>query len=165
MENSYNKIRSSLNTGDIVLFSGTTPFSTMIRLYNNSKWSHVGMILNLKEYDYVTLWESTPSSKLKDLDTDRKNKGVQLVPLSLKVKNYIESGGEIAIRQLQNVQFSKNDINELMKLRRQLSGVKYEKNLVELLNATYKGPFGYDEEDLASIFCSEMVAGVYQRVG
>ncbi len=42
--------------------------------------------LYLAEYVFVAVWESTPSSDLEDLDTNTHNKGVQLVPLSLRVE-------------------------------------------------------------------------------
>ena len=36
---------TKLQTGDVVLFSGHTIWSRMIRLISESKWSHVGMIV------------------------------------------------------------------------------------------------------------------------
>jgi hypothetical protein len=163
MAKPYEEIRSSLKTGDIVLFSGKSAFSLLIKVGTKSKWSHVGMILNLTEYDFVTIWESTPSSDLEDLDTNTHNKGVQLVPLSLRIDTY---KGDIAIRRLQGVDLGEEAINKLMKLRHELKGRKYEKDEIELLKATYdKGPLEYNEEDLSSLFCSELVAEAYQCLG
>jgi len=36
---------------------------------------------------------------------------------------------------------------------------------LELLKSAYDGPFGKNEEDLSSLFCSELVAEAYQRLG
>ena len=36
---------------------------------------------------------------------------------------------------------------------------------IELFKAAYDGWFGQNEEDLSSLFCSELVAEAYQRMG
>ncbi len=36
---------------------------------------------------------------------------------------------------------------------------------MELVKAAYDGPFGRNTEDLSSLFCSELVAEAYQRLG
>ncbi|MFH1214863.1 MAG: hypothetical protein V1706_00005 [Pseudomonadota bacterium] len=159
----YNKeLRSKLNTGDVILFSGKGGISAGIKWATLSRWSHVGMIVVLPEYDFVTVWESTTLSSLVDLDTKVPHKGVQLVPLSSRMESY---DGEVAVRQLNGVAFDNNDIINLMKLRRELAGKEYEKNTIELIKAAYDGPLGRNSEDLSSLFCSELVAEAYQRLG
>lgn len=156
------RFRSTLNTGDIVLFSGKGGLSAGIKWATLSRWSHVGMIVNLPEYDFVTIWESTTLSSLVDLDTQVPRKGVQLVPLSARVNDY---DGDIAVRQLEEVSFAEGDVKRLMELRRRLSGKPYEKDTIELIKAAYEGPFGRNSEDLTSLFCSELVAEAYQCLG
>ncbi len=168
----YKNIRKKLKTGDLVLFSGKQITSTMIKLFTASKYSHVGMVLNLREYDYLTIWQSTNSNyNTKDLEFGKLRKGVQLVPLSAYVEKY---NGEVCVRRLKKNGsltitkkngFSKDSIDKLMKLRRELSGKEYEKNIIELIKAAYDGPFGHNNEDLSSIFCSELVAEAYQSLG
>jgi hypothetical protein len=41
----------------------------------------------------------------------------------------------------------------------------YEKDKLELIKAAYDGPLGHNEEDLSSLFCSELVAEAYQKMG
>ena len=94
---SYKDLREKLDTGDIVLFSGKGGISTGIKWFSKSKWSHVGMILRIPEWDMVLLLESTTLSNLKDLQTGRIVKGVQLVPFSERLKTY---DGGLAIRFL-----------------------------------------------------------------
>lgn len=156
------KFRSQLRTGDIVLFSGKGGISAGIKWATLSRWSHVGMVLVLPEYDFVTIWESTTLSNITDLDTKEPRKGVQLVPLSARIENY---GGEIALRQLKDVDFGGKEISTLMALRRELSGRPYEEHTIELIRAAYDGPFGNSAEDLTSLFCSELVAEAYQTLG
>lgn len=155
-------IRAKLKTGDIVLFSGKGGISAGIKWATLSRWSHVGMIVVLPEYDFVTVWESTTLSSLVDLDTATPHKGVQLVPLSSRIEGY---GGEVAVRQLDGVTFDDGDIKNLMLLRRELAGKKYEQKTIELIKAAYDGPLGRNSEDLSSLFCSELVAEAYQRLG
>jgi len=162
MQSNYESIRPNLSTGDIVLFSGKGPISASIKLATKSKWSHVGMVVCLEEYDFVTVWESTQLSNIKDLETDKFKKGVQVVPLSLRLTQY---NGEIAIRHLQNANLNAIDIHTLMQFRKEMSGRCYEKNTLELLKSAYDGPFGENTEDLSSLFCSELVAESYQKLG
>lgn len=60
---------------------------------------------------------------------------------------------------------------ELMKFQREVQGRKYEKNFVQMaisafdFKEDYLGFLKNSEEDLSSIFCSELVAEAYQRMG
>jgi hypothetical protein len=154
--------RAKLKTGDVVLFSGKGGISAGIKWATLSRWSHVGMIVVLPEYDFVTVWESTTLSTLVDLDTNVPRKGVQLVPLSARIEGY---GGEVAVRQLKGVAFDGADVRNLMQLRRELAGRAYEEKQIELIKAAYDGPLGRNSEDLTSLFCSELVAEAYQKLG
>lgn len=48
-----------------------------------------------------------------------------------------------------------------------MEGRDYEKNVLELVRATRKGHglFVKNEEDMSSVFCSELVANAYQQLG
>ena len=67
----YGNIRPTLETGDIVLFSGKGGISTGIKWITNSKWSHVGMVLKLTQFDAVLIWESTTLSDIKDIESGK----------------------------------------------------------------------------------------------
>lgn len=160
---SYSSIRDSLKTGDIVMFSGKNAISNIIKLFSGGKWSHVGMVLRLKEFnDTVLLWESTTLSNIPDIECLAATKGVQLVPLSQRIINY---GGEINLRRL-NKPVEPKMLNKLAECREKLSRKPYEKNELELLKAAYDGIGGKScGEDLSSLFCSELVAEAYQAMG
>jgi hypothetical protein len=159
----YNEtMRAGLKTGDIVLFSGKGGASAGIKWATFSRWSHVGMVVVLPEYDLVTVWESSTLATIADMDTRAPNKGVQLVPLSARLEQY---DGEIAVRQLMNVEFAQDDIRALMRLRRELAGRRYEEDRIQLVRAAWDHAFGRNTEDLSSLFCSELVAEAYQRLG
>lgn len=155
----YDQIRGDLKTGDVVLFSGRGLFSLGIRIGTGSKWSHVGMILRLDDFDFVCLWESTTLSNIADLSTGQRTKGVQLVGMMDRIKDY---EGEISIRQLRGVELNKDQVGVLRQFRHELKGRPYEQDRWELLHSA--SPFT-NREDLSSIFCSELVAETYQRLG
>jgi cell wall-associated NlpC family hydrolase len=73
---SYDDIRSSLRTGDIVFCSGTYFFSKAIRLVTKSVWSHVGMIYRDDFLDRIFILESETMI------------GVRIAPLSKYLKDY-----------------------------------------------------------------------------
>jgi Permuted papain-like amidase enzyme, YaeF/YiiX, C92 family len=160
---SYESIRAELKTGDIVLFSGKGAISNVIKLFSGGKWSHVAMILRLKQFgDAVLLWESTTLTSVADIETGLRTKGVQLVPLSQRVQNY---DGEINIRHL-NKQITGTMTQSLAQCRLKLSRKPYERSEAELLKAAHDGLFGQSKgEDLSSLFCSELVAEAYQCMG
>ena len=158
----YEDIRGSLKTGDIILFSGKGGVSHGIKLFTNSKWSHVGMVLRLPDSKAVFLWESTTLTTLKDAIDGKTKRGVQLVLLSDRLQRY---SGEAAIRRLKNYKMTPKKYRKLMKLREKLRNRPYEKDKIELIKAAYDGLLGHNEEDLSSLFCSELVAEAYQKLG
>lgn len=158
----YEDLRDELKTGDIVLFSSSSPLSWATKLATMSKWSHVGMIVCLEEYEFVTVWESTTSTGLRDLDTKRLHKGVQLTPLSSRVQGY---KGDVAVRRLSGANFGGDRVQGLMRLRKRLRNTPYEQHALELINAALDTPLHESTEDLSSVFCSELVAEAYQELG
>ncbi len=155
----YDTIRKNLDTGDLVFFSGRGPISNMIKVMTRSKWSHVGMVIRVRAWDMVLLWESTTLSPVKDLQSGTVRQGIQLVPLSERVKTY---KGTMGVRLL-NAYKTNHMINALIKLRREVAGRPYEENKLELFRSIYSSFPG--AEDLSSLFCSEAVAEAYQRMG
>ncbi|MCG8427708.1 MAG: hypothetical protein MI754_10175 [Chromatiales bacterium] len=158
----YEMIRKALRTGDIVLFSGKGAISHGIKLFTLSKWSHVGMVLKLPDTDTVFIWESTTLSNLADAVDGWQKKGVQLVLLSDRLRTY---RGEASIRHLKGVSITNEKYKALMAFRKKMRNKPYEKSELELIRAAYDGPWGHNEEDLSSIFCSELVAAAYQELG
>lgn len=157
----YDQIRRSIKTGDIVLFSGKGAVSEWIKRFSRSKWSHVGMALRAYDWDMLLLWESTTLTSVADVEAGRVVRGVQLVPLSERLKTY---PGKIAVRHLSQ-EIAALMWGRLLRFRKRVSGRPYEKNYIQLIKAAYDGPFGENKEDLSSLFCSELVAEAYQQMG
>ena len=178
----YHDLREELQTGDLVLWSGKGKFSAIIKAGTFCKWSHVGIIVNLKAYNFVTMWESTTGGCTYDLESGVIRNGVQLVPLSARVQEY---SGDIAIRKLygpnkQRDWFHEDQLQSLWKLRKDLRNKPYYnpdgdnpgdledstwKQKLELFKAVYDGIWGDNKEDLSGVFCSELVAEAYKCLG
>ncbi len=160
MQITYNNIRNNLKTGDLVFFSGQGLVSGMIKWFTKSSYSHVGMVVVDDKWDMVLLWESTTLSKIKTIHGVEKQ-GVAIRPLSEVIENY---NGEVAVRHL--IQ-PLTDIQEdtIVRLRKSFKGRNYEENKLELFKSAYDFIGGHNEEDLSSLFCSELIAEAYQRMG
>lgn len=165
----YEKMRPSLKTGDLVLFGGSSLFSQAIKAITKSKWSHVGMVLRLANFPMVLCWESTALIKTKDLQTGKPDNGVQMTPLSQRVYAALSAGHAVGIRVLSDG-LSQKQLDELARLREEWKDIEYERNLWELIKAAWDGPewlqwLHGNTEDLSSVFCSELVAAAYRRMG
>ena len=151
---------TSLNTGDLLLFSGHSGTSESIKWMTISNFSHVGVVL--REGAHLHLWESTTLDDIRDRATNTFHQGVQLVPLAERVSSY---EGEIAARRLQGVTLSRDYLNRFAALRDELKGRPYETSTVEALKAAHDGPFGENQRNVTSLFCSELAAETYQALG
>ena len=110
-------------------------------------------------------------SGLVDVESGKVRKGVELLPL----RNKIFSGwyDRVAIRRLSGIDDEKRDemYKELMKFQREVQGRPYEKNTSELILSAidvqeeYLSFLRNTKEDLSSLFCSELVAEAYKRMG
>lgn len=152
---------SELNTGDIVLFSGVDRHSRLVEIGTRSKWSHVGLILNTQEHDFLTIWESSIREDTLDVEAGLHRTGVRLVSFQDRVEAF---EGEISIRKLQ-VDVLSESLCGLMQLRAELRCRAYERNKFELIKASNERAFCNKAENLSSLFCSELVAEAYQRLG
>lgn len=161
MTATYDTIETQLNTGDIVLFSGKDNISFGIQWFSDSKWSHIGMVLRLPQSDKPFLWESTTLSNMIDLNSGQKTEGVQRVFLRERVQSY---PGEVAVRQLR-VKRDFKMLAALSQFRQEVQGKAYETDKVQLIKSAYDGLYGENSKDLNSIFCSELLAEAYQRMG
>lgn len=72
----YDKVRDSLQTGDIVFCSGSYLFSGIIQKLTKSVWSHVAVIYKDEELERILILEAEPYV------------GIRLIPLSSYLKDY-----------------------------------------------------------------------------
>lgn len=153
----YSQIRSVLDTGDVVLFSNPGLIAGVIQFATRSRWSHVGMIVRARVADddeILLLWESTMMSPVKDVHTGKVLNGIQLVPLSVRLA---VCQGTVAVRRLKRPLADWQRVN-ICRLRKNLRGRPYERDVGQLFKAAWDGWLGANVEDASSLFCSEAVA-------
>lgn len=156
----YQKLRAQLNTGDLVLFSGTSLSSRVVQLFTLSRWSHIGVVVKLPEYgDKPLLWELTRASKLHDVYGGASlGDGVQLVSLDDKLSTYV---GDVAIRRLRAQGDEAKRLQCLRELLAAWQAKPYRNIIHKNISAWWHG------EQATTIhrqggFCSEFVAEVYK---
>lgn len=166
----YPEIRKELHTGDIVLFSRKNLLIFLWNKITKSKWSHVGMVIKSADTNQILLWESTTLKNLCDQFSKIARSGVQAVLLSQRVRTY---KGNIAIRKLCNVdeEMRREMYENLIEFRKSVANKNFERNYWELLKA-FIDVFDFKDlcnsskrENWSSVFCSELVAGAYIRMG
>ena len=165
----------NLNTGDLILFSSNNSgmfaiFDKLIKLFTNSDYNHIGMVLKdpiyidpkLKGYYlYESSWEGTPDP------ADGKIKlGVQITPLEEAFKN---NPGHAYLRKL--VPPSEAEYNETFspenfeKVYKKTNAKPYDLNPVDWIEAFFRidptFKFGKDKR----FFCSALVGYIYQQLG
>ncbi|MEZ5300923.1 MAG: hypothetical protein R3F11_09765 [Verrucomicrobiales bacterium] len=160
----YREIRPQLRTGDIALFSSRTSFfSKVIRWATGSRWSHVGMVVHISEWDVTLLWESNTSNKFSDVSDGIGKCGVQLLVLSEVLREY---DGTIAFRHLDvSDDVRSGFVPKLRELREEVRNRPYEKDFFSLASVPFQFLYRWKKKDLASLFCSELVAEAYLRMG
>jgi hypothetical protein len=82
----YDDVRNNLDTGDIVLFSGKGLISMGLKIGALCTWSHVAMVVRVREPDVALLYQSTPVCKAKDFMDGILKNGVQINVMSEAVK-------------------------------------------------------------------------------
>lgn len=141
---------------DILLFSGRGLISYTTKLFTWSKWSHIGMIL-IEEKPLI--WECQKLNNIPDHFTKKCKNGLQKVDLCARINDY---DGEVWHRPLL--------IERNEEFYSRLSFVKNTKfksnqfcsNFFKLLNATLPNHINIGKS--RGLFCSELVANIYQRM-
>ena len=152
-----NALKRDLKTGDIILFSGKSLISRMIRLFTFSRWSHIGLVIRDRRTDELLLWEATTDNIVDDYELGPRKRCVQLVKLEEKIRHY---RGVVAVRHLRGVEIDLQMQSELDNLVKQLRTASYQNYLIEYLRYF----LGYRRDQMKQAFCSQLIAEAYQRL-
>lgn len=159
----YAEARPMIQDYDLILFSGRSPISRLIRLATGSSYSHVGVALwateEHGESGILLLLESTPINGSIDHYTQTSRDGVQCVELSARIAGY---NGDVFWRQITGPRTPEMR-RELLQVRKELSGLQYEKNVLEFIGAAWHTIPNRDNREY--LFCSEVAAFVERRGG
>lgn len=159
----YATVRPKINSGDILLCSGSAFFSNLIKKTTKSVWSHVGFVLKLEKINRIMVLESVESI------------GVRTVPLSHYVKDYKgeKKGypGRLLIARHRDFESIVTDLKlrKMTQFAVDLLGYPYDNDeIFRIARRIAKSWFGYKEGDVErdeEYICSEYAWECYNRVG
>ena len=158
----YEDVRPLVESGDMLLCSGSAMFSKMIQKATNSAWSHVAFVLRLNAIDRVMVLESV------------ERLGVRTVPLSNYVRDHNGTGsgypGKLLIAR--HAGFTRVDQKKLTSMSRfavGLFGYPYDRDeIVRIAARIGKSLFGFESSDVRrdrEYICSEYAWECFKRVG
>lgn len=161
----YHSLLSTVNTGDLLLFSGKGMLSGLIRFGSlGFNWSHVGIIIVMSDergqrIPYVI--ESNPPTGFRDMITGRFDKsGPQMINLADRLRSY--EGHFVALRSL--TQMNQSPILDTVRIdyqrkllefiRRQPPDSKYDYNPIVFWGALSRS----NTDSSRDYFCTEFAA-------
>jgi Permuted papain-like amidase enzyme, YaeF/YiiX, C92 family len=149
----YQAIRHLIRSGDILLCSGNSTFSKLIKRFTGSKWSHAGLIVWWEEIDTIMVLESVESI------------GVRTVPLFKYIKEY---EGDITI--CRHKEYSHEMINRMKKHAMSLMGHQYDNAEIARIAAriafmSASNKIRYTPVHDNTYICSEYVDVCFEAVG
>ncbi len=157
----YHALRNDIRSGDILLCSGTSVFSSLIQTATRSIWSHVAFILRIDAIDRIMVLESVESI------------GVRTVPLSNYVRDYNGSGkgyaGRLLIARHQDVR--PENIANLSRFAIDLLGFPYRaEEIAHIATRISKYALGLPSEPIdktttRSFICSEYAYACFKSIG
>lgn len=139
-----------LNSGDLLLFDTKGIYSIIIKIATFSPCSHIGMVY--KKNNELFCLES-------DITLHKGHDGVRLIPLDERLNICKDTVYAKKLLNFNNVFLTQ----EIEKFCDQFMNVPYEKNILELINSAF--PLFFNEDNMDSIFCSELVAYIYKKCG
>ena len=153
-----------LETGDIILFSGNYFLSYIVEYFTKSIYSHVGVVLknpNLGDAKFKGIYllesgfENTP-----DPENHRIKKGVQIINLEDKIKNY---KGRIYVRKLHCTR-NKKFYEKIIEIHSTVHNIPYDLNPIDWIKAYYQLDIGNTQKE-NTYWCSALVSFVYVELG
>lgn len=153
-----------LETGDIVLFSGNYFLSHIVEYFTKSIYSHVGVVLknpNLGDAKFKGIYllesgfENTP-----DPENHRIKKGVQIINLEDKIKNY---RGRIYVRKLHCTR-DKKFYEKIIEIHSTVHNIPYDLNPIDWIKGYFKIDIGNTQKE-NTYWCSALVSFVYVELG
>lgn len=165
----YEQYRPQIKTGDVIGFSGNAGFSKFIRWSTGSIYSHVGIVLNVNlssgGEDSVLIVESRTETQGKDAAGAKLMKGVQLHWLSKRILGFDGAAWLFPLKQ----PLSPDGAAKMQAWLRQTNNKIVPYDSVQTLGAGLdmfdKVGLTYSNEDLSTLFCSELVAKALQIAG
>lgn len=140
-----------LDTGDLILFHNKHLASQATKVFTMSQWDHIGIVLRWADNE-LKLFEATSN-------------GVGLYKLKARLE-FLHKNTKMAVRRLQ-VERTRDMVFHMDEFIQQMRGRHYKKRFGVLVKAAISNEKerGTEDQDLSSVFCSELVVAAYQRMG
>lgn len=164
-KSNYEDVRNLIESGDLLLCSGNSLFSTLIKKFTSSKWSHVAVILKIQTMG------STPVNRLMVFESVE-GIGARTVPLSSYINNYNGTGkrypGEIVVAR--HSQINKSNLTRMYDKAIDMLGHIYDKNeIIRILSRMIALKVSNIQCDTpiddGEYICSEYVDECYRSIG
>ena len=157
-------MRARLQTGDLLLCSGSGVFSELIQHATDSPWSHVALIVRLDAIDRILLFESVETY------------GVRTVPLSRYLTDYEQGrpypGGLAVVRHRTFARESTaQSLQRMLQFAVDQFGSAYNRQEIVRIaarilgNSLHAGAGQTKEASLKEFICSEYVAACFAQAG
>ena len=166
----YSDIKEYLKTGDIVLMKGRYISSHVIEAFEGSEYSHTAIIVLAKDLgitnsEDVLLWESNVQTDIKDVILNKPKSGPQLLNFHEKVLYDLENklDSKVAIRHVYSDNYA--PIIKGIKLSIEEVHSAVFPNLYHECHDPLEGRFKNIQTPYDTIFCSELVAFTYIKMG
>lgn len=154
------RLGKTLQTGDLVLFAGKGWLSGIIRLFTRSHWTHVGVVVRPRGWSEPMVLEASGMSEVVDQLSGKKVPGVTLACFHTRVAEY---DGDVAIRRRNGRTLSPARERLFHRLAARFHLRPYKNFLWSLFLDMVCGMERH--QGFPSVFCSELVAELYRRVG
>ena len=121
-------------------------------MFTMSQWDHIGIVVRWANNE-LKLFEATGN-------------GVGLFKLSARLE-FLHRNTKMAVRRLENVPRTQAMLEQIDTFICQMRGRHYKKRLGVLVKAAVSNEkeTGVDDQDLSSVFCSELVVASFQKMG
>ena len=171
VKGNYRELRSLIQPGDVIAFSGSSHFSKIIKWATRSTVSHVGIVFETKvsfggqaqDGKIVEIMEATGLRR--NPVTGKEIGGVQRHRMSTKLEYY---DGDIWWLPLSREARSRFSFGEMTNFLMHSEGKEYD-SAPEVINAAidsmdspYLGGLSNNEEDFSAFFCSELVTAALE---
>ena len=159
---SYTELRSQINPGDVIVFSGKDLPSHIVKIATQSDYVHVAIVLSVEDDredgNCILLAESHIDTSLPSVGTGEYRQGAQIQWLEKRLETFKDP-----------VHWSKlnPELNpaETIKLQGWLWEIEQAKVGYDYLQAIEAGMGICSGTDFSTLFCSELVTHALQMVG
>lgn len=161
----YEDVEVRLQTGDVILFKGIYINNRTGEKSVAAEWTHLGLVVQLPGSDEPLLWESTPLETIPDRELRRPKKGPQLVSLRERLRTYETS--VYALRYLKTAR-TPETVQALYHFIYEVHGLPFPKDLQvirKVIHARLFSRWWARKSRFKNVFCSELVAESYMRMG